>query len=80
MDLILIHLRGDNLDVKISTGETYTSYDMPARSPARRKLAAKFGRPGKVVRTYSGEIRDGVLPEISEFLGVNAEGAEDAAA
>ena len=51
-----------------------------ARSPARRKLAAKFSRPGRLVRTYRGEIRDGVLPEISEFLGVNAEEAEDTAA
>ena len=53
---------------------------MPASSPVHRKLAEKFGRPGRLVRTYRGEIRDGVLPEISEFLGVEAEGAEETAA
>ena len=76
VDVIFVALRGDDLRVTISTGETSYSYEMPARSTARRKLAAKFGQPGKVVRTYRGEIRDGVLPEISEFLGF---GAEDAA-
>ena len=71
-------LGGDNLQVSIAMGETSFRYNMPARSPYRRKLAAKFGRPGKVVRTYRGEIRDGVLPEISEFLGLSVAEAEDA--
>ena len=79
-DLVHVVLRGDNLGILISRDETSHHYEMPARSPARRKLAAKFGRPGKLVRTYHGEIRDGVLPEISEFLGIKAEGAEESAA
>ena len=71
-DGIHIVLRGDDLRVNITNaGESfYYSYSMPARSPYRRKLEAKFGQPGRVVRTYRGEIRDGVLPEISEFLGL----------
>ncbi len=80
VSVIWIVLRGDDLGVGISTGATSFHYEMPADSPARSKLAVKFGRPGRVVQTYRGEIRDGVLPEITEFLGVNAEGAEDTAA
>ena len=72
---IHIVLRGDDLRVNITNaGESfYYRYSMPARSPYRRKLAAKFGRLGKVGRR--GDIFDGVLPEISEFLGLNAEDA-----
>ena len=58
-----------------STSDIYF-YEMPARSPARRKLAAKFGRPTRLERTYRGDIPEGVLPEISEFLGIEAEGEE----
>ena len=81
VDVVWIVLSANDLSITIGSGETSFHYDMPARSPVRRKLAAKFGRPGKFIRTYRGEFRDGVLPEISEFLGVNvdAEGAEDAA-
>ena len=79
-DLVSVVLHGNDLGILISRGETFHRYEMPARSPARRKLAAKFGQPGKLVRTYRGEFRDGVLPEISEFLGVKVEGAEETAA
>ena len=78
VDLIHVVLQGDHLGVGISRGETSFHYEMPARSPYRSKLALKFGRPGKVVRVYRGEIRDGVLPEISEFLGLGAAEAEAA--
>ena len=77
-DVIRIILWGDNLRVSVSTGETSFSYGIPEGSPARHKLAEKFGLSGRLARTYRGEIRDGVLPEISEYLG--AEGAEDTAA
>ena len=80
VDVIWIILRGDDLGVIIGMGETSFAYDMPADSPAGRNLAAKFRLPGKLVRAYRGEIRDGVLPEISEFLGINSERAEDTAA
>ena len=79
-DLVHVVLHGADLGIIISRGETSHHYEMPARTPARRKLAAKFGQPGRLVRTYRGEFRDGVLPEISGFLGVKTEGAEETAA
>ncbi len=76
-DVVWIILHGDDLRITIGSGGTSHQYEMPARSPKRHKLAAKFGRPGRVIRAYRGEIRDGVLPEISEFLGIDAAEAED---
>ena len=75
-DIVHIVLGADDLGVVIGTGDTSYHYEMKPHSPYRRKLAAKFGKPGKVERTHRGEIRNGVLPEITKFLGL---GAEDAA-
>ncbi len=75
-DVIFIVLRGDDLGVIIGKGAVSFNYQMPDDSPVRRKLAAKFGRPGRLTRVYRGEFRDGVLPEISEFLRLGAEGIE----
>ena len=80
VDQIHIVLKSDDLVVIVSRGETSHRYEMPARSPVRRKLTAKFGRPGKFIRVYRGEFRNGVLPEISEFLGIDAEEAKETAA
>lgn len=79
VDLCHIILSGSGLGVVVATeGEETVSYQMPLDAPEREALAAKFGRPkGSIVRMHRGEFRDGVLPEISEFLGIEVEGAED---
>ncbi len=77
-DVGLIHviLQKDSLTVDILDYGVIYRYEMPARSPARRKLAEKFGRPTRLERTYRGDLPEGVLPEISEFLGIEVEEAE----
>ncbi len=80
VDLISIVLHNDSLSILVSNDRTSFNYQMPDDSPVRRKLAAKFGRPGRLTRVYRGQFRDGVLPEISEFLGIDAAEAEDSAA
>ena len=78
MDVIQIHLVRETVGVVISNDSSYFHYQIPPGLPIRRKLEAKFGRPRRLVREYRAELRGGVLPEISEFLGVKA-AAEDAA-
>ncbi len=75
VESIYVSLQGDSLHVSVSAGERSIGYQMPVGDPAGRKLAAKFGQPGKVERTHRGRIRDGVLPELTKFLGLGAESA-----
>ena len=76
VDIIHVILQKDSLTVDILDVGVIYRYEMPARSPARRKLAEKFGRPTRLERIYRGDLPEGVLPEISEFLGIEAEGEE----
>ena len=80
VDLVRIILHGDALSIVIADGAISSHFQMPEGSLAGRRLAAKFGGRGRLVRTYRGEIRNGVLPEISAFLGLEAQDAEDSAA